>query len=112
MRVRCIASRVFWTSRLGDRVIVSVQNSVQFPKQASELQPDLMLLKPREDFYTAGHPLAHDVLLLIEVEDTTLRLDRRVKIPFYRAVRALARGETLTPPALPDVEVRVEDLIG
>ena len=40
-----------WMSRLGDRVIVSVQNPVQFPKEDSELQPDIMLLKPRADFY-------------------------------------------------------------
>ena len=130
-----------WMSRLGERVIVSVQNPVRFPKEDSELQPDVMLLKPREDFYTGAHPLADDVLLLIEVADTSLRLDRRVKVPLYarvgiretwlcdlvaahvavyrepvdgryRSVRALARGETLAPTALPDVHVRVEELIG
>ena len=130
-----------WTSRLGARVIVSVQNPVQFPKVDSELQPDIMLLKPRTDFYTASHPVADDVLLLIEVADTSLRLDRRVKIPLcaragiretwlcdlvtgrveayrnptdgrYRSVQALARGHTLAPTALPDIQVRVEDLIG
>ena len=130
-----------WTLRLGERAIVSVQNPVQFPNEASELQPDVMLLKPRDDFYTAAHPLADDVLLLIEVADTSLRLDRRVKIPLYarvgiretwlcdlvsaqievygepiegryRSVRALARGEALAPTELPDVHVRVEDLIG
>jgi Uma2 family endonuclease len=130
-----------WTSRLGERVIVSVQNPVQFPKEDSELQPDIMLLKPRADFYSGSHPLTNDVLLLIEVADTTLRLDRRVKIPLYarvgiretwlcdvvtgrvevhrdatdgryRSVRALARGETLAPTALPNIHVSVEDLIG
>lgn len=130
-----------WTSRLGERVIVRVQNPVRFPKEDSELQPDIMLLKPRADFYTGSHPLADDVLLLIEVADTSLRLDRRVKIPLYarvgiretwlcdlvtgrvevhrdptdgryRSVRALARGETLAPTALPDIHVAVEDLIG
>lgn len=132
---------MLWTSRLGQRVIVRVQNPVRFPKEASELQPDIMLLKPRADFYTAAHPLAADVLLLIEVADTSLRLDRRVKIPLYarvgiretwlcdlvtsrvevhrdptdgryRSVRALAREETLAPTALPDIHVAVEDLIG
>jgi hypothetical protein len=67
-------------------VIVSVQNPVQFPKEDSELQPDVMLLKPREDFYTGADPLADDVLLLIEVADTSLRLERRVKIPLYARV--------------------------
>jgi Uma2 family endonuclease len=130
-----------WTSRMGVRVIVRVQNPVQFPKEDSELQPDIMLLAPRADFYTASHPLADDVLLLIEVADTSLRLDRRVKIPLYarvgirdmwlcdlvsgrvevyrepegdryRTVRSVQRGGSLTPAAFSDITVRVEDLIG
>src|SRR2546425_6121593 len=80
-----------WTSRLAERVIVRVQNPVQFPEADSELQPDLLLLRPRDDFYAAGHPRVADVLLLIEVGDTTLRLDRRVKIPLYPP---LGVGET------------------
>lgn len=72
-----------WTLRLGDRVIVRVQNPVVLPQEASELQPDIMLLTPRADFYTGAHPTAADVLLLIEVADTSLLLDRRVKMPLY-----------------------------
>ena len=72
-----------WMSRLGGRAIVQVQNPVEFPEELSELQPDIALLRPRPDFYRAAHPRAADVLLLIEVADTTLRLDRRVKIPLY-----------------------------
>ena len=49
----------------------------------SEPQPDLALLRPREDFYSAAHPGPSDVLLLIEVSDTTLRYDRDVKLPLY-----------------------------
>jgi Uma2 family endonuclease len=42
-----------------------------------------MLLKPREDFYKSTLPRPSDVLLLIEVADTSLRYDREVKIPLY-----------------------------
>jgi Uma2 family endonuclease len=130
-----------WTSRLGDRAIVRVQNPVQFPKEDTELQPDVMLLHPRDDFYTTSHPLAADVLLLIEVADTTLRLDRRVKIPLYARVgirevwlvdltsarvemyrtaqgdryldvTVVERGQRLGPLAFSDVTVAVGDLIG
>lgn len=49
----------------------------------SEPEPDLMLLKPRSDFYSGAHPAAADVLLLIEVSDTTLAYDRGIKLPLY-----------------------------
>jgi Uma2 family endonuclease len=49
----------------------------------SEPQPDLMLLRPREDCYSNSHPTARDVLLLIEVSDSTVRYDRDIKIPLY-----------------------------
>src|SRR2546427_6167898 len=81
-----------WTSRLGERAIVRIQNLVRFAKEDSELQPDVMLLRPRDDFYTTSHPVAADVLLLIEVADTSVRLERRVRIPLY--ARAGVRGET------------------
>jgi Uma2 family endonuclease len=42
-----------------------------------------MLLKPRDDFYTRSHPGPDDVLLLIEVADTSAHYDRTVKIPLY-----------------------------
>src|SRR5438093_2027653 len=47
-----------WTSRLGERAIVRIQNPVRFAKEDSELQPDVMLLRPRDDFYTTSHPAA------------------------------------------------------
>jgi Uma2 family endonuclease len=49
----------------------------------SEPEPDLMLLKPRTDFYAEAHPSAADVLLLIEVADTGARYDREIKLPLY-----------------------------
>lgn len=49
----------------------------------SEPEPDLMLLRRRADDYTQAHPGAEDVLLLIEVADTTVRYDLEVKLPLY-----------------------------
>jgi len=72
------------TSLLGEklarRVIVWVQNPVKLGKR-SEPQPDLTLLKWRDDFYEPSLPTPDDVLLLIEVSDTTLEADRQIKIP-------------------------------
>jgi Uma2 family endonuclease len=130
-----------WTSRLGERAIVRVQNPVVLPEEASELQPDLMLLTPRADFYTGSHPTATDVLLLIEVADTSLLLDRRVKMPLYArggireawlcdlttgrvdvhrdltagryaSVRTFTASQRLTVDAFPDVALTVAELLG
>src|SRR2546425_4751350 len=55
-----------WTSRLGRRAVVQVQNPIELAKEDSEPQPDLTLLRPRDDFYTSAHPTADDVLLRSE----------------------------------------------
>jgi Uma2 family endonuclease len=49
----------------------------------SEPQPDLAVLKPRAEGYRRAHPTAVDVLLLIEVSDTTLRYDLGRKARLY-----------------------------
>lgn len=49
----------------------------------SEPEPDLMLLRPREDRYAGAHPTPADVLLLVEVGDSSARYDREVKLPLY-----------------------------
>ena len=49
----------------------------------SEPEPDLLLLAPREDDYFGAKPTSKDVLLLIEVSDSTARYDRRIKVPLY-----------------------------
>ncbi len=67
---------------VGDQAIVRVQGVVSLSR-SSEPQPDLTLLKPRNDFYASRHPTASDTLLIIEVSDTTLRYDREIKVPLY-----------------------------
>src|SRR2546426_2118990 len=74
-------TRLF-TRELGERVVVSVQNPVALT-ETSEPQPDLALLRPRADFYAAGHPGPEDVLLMVEVADTSATSDRAVKVPLY-----------------------------
>ena len=130
-----------WTSRVGERAIVRVQNPVVLPHDASEIQPDIMLLAPRADFYGAAHPTPADVLLLIEVADTSLLLDRRVKMPLYgqagiqeawlcdlttgridvhrdvtggryATVRTHTTSQRLSARAFPDVNLTVAELLG
>lgn len=62
--------------------IVWVQNPLRLDNH-SEPQPDIAVLKPRADFYGSAHPGPEDVLLVIEVSDTTLEYDRKVKVPLY-----------------------------
>jgi Uma2 family endonuclease len=105
----------------------------------SEPQPDLMLLKRRADFYSGAHPVAADVLLLIEVSDSSLAYDQSVKLNLYArygvgeywvidvegrrihihrepGAKGYARSlvfsaaDTVAPQALPDVKIAVGEL--
>jgi Uma2 family endonuclease len=107
----------------------------------SEPQPDLMLLKRRADFYSGKRPEAPDVLLLIEVSDSSLAFDLGVKLNLYarygvseywvvdvegrRVVchreptpKGYARntehatGDVLTPQAFPHLKVAVDEIFG
>jgi Uma2 family endonuclease len=124
---------------IGDRALLSVQDPVELP-DLSEPQPDVMLLRPRDDDYSRSNPTATDVLLLIEVADTSLTYDRDVKGPMYAeagimdywllnivdgqllvfreptptgyaSVQALGRGDSVTPLAFPDLTIQVSDLL-
>lgn len=125
---------------LGDAVVVSVQDPIHL-NDFSEPQPDLALLKPRKDFYSHSHPTPDDVLVVIEVADTSVNYDRNVKLPLYaragipeawlmvlqkdvievhsqprngkyQKVQRLKRGKTLVSPTIPTFECKVEDLLG
>lgn len=69
------------TTRLLAWAIVSVQNPIVLDD--SEPEPDLALLAPRDDFYAQSKPKSSDVLLLIEVADSSLAYDREIKLPLY-----------------------------
>ena len=77
-----ICLTTLFTQQAGDRVFVSVQNPVQIDP-LTVFQPDLAILLPRDDFYMNSHPTPKDVLLIIEVSDSTVDYDRNVKIPKY-----------------------------
>jgi Uma2 family endonuclease len=71
------------TRRLGeDEALVDAQDPVVLG-DISEPQPDLALLRPSPSFYAEAHPGPGDILLLIEVADSSLAYDREVKVPTY-----------------------------
>jgi len=67
---------------VGTSAIVWAQNPIRLNDQ-SEPQPDMALLKPRPDFYENAHPQPADILLIIEVADSSVDFDRETKLPLY-----------------------------
>lgn len=133
-------TRAFIT-RLGERAIVRIQGPISIPKWSMP-QPDVIVLVARADFYRKGHPEPPgDVALVIEVSDSTVAYDRRVKLPLYArsgvteawivdlpaglvqvcrepgphgygfSVEVLPGG-TVSPLAFPDVTLEVADILG
>ncbi len=125
---------------VGDVAIVSVQNSIRLPKK-SQPQPDVALLRWRDDFYSGRRPTPGDVSLLVEVAESSLAADRGVKLPLYaeagvpevwivdlsqdavevysnpsgsayQNVRRAAKGEALALPADLAGTVEVNDIVG
>src|SRR5262249_2651056 len=64
------------------RAIVRVQGAVRLSNW-TEPEPDLAVLKPRQDFYREAQPSPADLLLVVEVAESSLAYDRRVKGPLY-----------------------------
>ena len=124
--------------RVGDEMRVDVQNPIRLGEH-SEPQPDLAVIRART--YGERLPGPEDVLLLIEVSDTTLAYDRNVKLPLYARAgigevwilnlpagtverhtdpsgngyaspKLAQRGETLESVALPDLALSVDDVLG
>jgi Uma2 family endonuclease len=74
-------TRLF-VQRAANRAVVSVQGPV-IVSERSIPQPDLALLKLRADDYCDSNPTASEVLLAVEVADTTLAFDLGTKVPLY-----------------------------
>ena len=118
----------------------SVQNSIIL-NNLSEPQPDIALLKPRADFYEHGHPQPEDILLLVEVADSSIEYDRDVKIPLYASsgicevwlvdiyeqlitvyryphadgyseIRTFHHGDVLDIQAFPEIKLNVDHILG
>lgn len=71
-------------SRLLGKVQIWSQNPIRL-EDKSEPQPDFAILKRRDDFYEEALPTPADILLIIEVADSTISYDREVKMPLYAA---------------------------
>ncbi|MFZ2899345.1 MAG: Uma2 family endonuclease [Saprospiraceae bacterium] len=72
----------FLSKLLADRCIISIQDPI-IVNDHSAPEPDVAILKYKPDFYALEHPHAEDILLLIEVADSSLEYDRSVKRPLY-----------------------------
>lgn len=66
----------------GSSLIVRTQSPIRLDDH-SEPQPDVAVIRFREDFYRDAHPGPADVLLIVEVADTSADVDRGVKVPLY-----------------------------
>ena len=139
--VACVnrATRLF-LHLVQDKAIVSVQNAFRLNEQ-SRPEPDLAIIRKSEDDYDDQLPGAEDVLLLIEVSDSTLIFDRNDKAPryaeagipelwivdlqnqlieahtnpkngIYHHIRRATRGETLVPQFDSNATVLVDDILG
>jgi Uma2 family endonuclease len=64
------------------KAVVTVQNPVRLDDH-SEPEPDVAVLRLRDDFYAETHPHPEDVILLVEVSDTSYEFDTKVKLPLY-----------------------------
>ncbi len=139
------AGRVDWLNawfsvRLAGRVIVRIQSSVRLALRL-EPEPDVALLRFRDDFYASRLPGPDDVLLIIEVADTSLPYDRDTKQRLYatagirefwivdlrnmqllvcRSPRdgrytentALQPGATISPLEFPELSLTVDEILG
>lgn len=122
---------------VGESAIVSIQSPIRIEPD-SEPEPDVAIL--RRGNYREAHPTPADVLLLIEVADSSLRLDRRKKLPVYAAagiaeswlvdlvsetierhtepkdghyqqVATARRGESLASTVLPEITLAVDTVL-
>ncbi|HVF99656.1 MAG TPA: Uma2 family endonuclease [Chloroflexia bacterium] len=119
---------------------VQVQNPVQLD-QYSQVQPDVTLLRFRDYTRDRQHLGPADVLLAVEVSDTTLIKDRQLKLPLYaqagipevwivniqqerievhsqpeggayKTVRRLRRGQSVAVPGFAEAKVKVDEVLG
>ena len=125
--------------QLRDRALVGVQNAV-YLDNCKEFQPDVTILRSSDDFYLSNPPGPDDVLLLIEVSDSSLSYDRDVKLSLYASAgipefwianipdsvvevytdpsgseyqtrRVFSAEDSVSPSAFPDVSLTVSRIV-
>lgn len=136
----CISKQqALFDARLAGRAITRVQHPIHLGDD-SEPEPDLALVRPREDWYAGGHPRVEDVFLAIEVAHSTLAFDRNRKVPHYgrngipeswlwdipsqclhvyrdpgpegyTTVTTYRGADTVSPLAFPDIQLRVDEVL-
>ncbi|MCY4508670.1 MAG: Uma2 family endonuclease [Acidobacteria bacterium] len=137
-----IVNRLTWrlVMRLAGRAWVSVQNPVRLDRHTEPL-PDLVVARGGEDDYADRHLEADDILLVVEVADSSLRYDRIEKMPRYAAAgipeawlvdvaggavtvstgpgpdgyadrRVFRRGEGIVSTAVAGLQVTVDEIVG
>jgi Uma2 family endonuclease len=125
---------------VGDAAIVRVQGSIALGGDG-EPEPDIVLLRPRDDFYAGSDAGPEDILFIVEVADSPEGYDRLTKAPLYAryripelwladvnrdrvaihreptptgyaTIQIARRGETISPMAFPDLQIAVEAIVG
>ncbi|MEB3339981.1 Uma2 family endonuclease [Okeania sp.] len=131
---------MIFNNLLRGKVIVDIQNPINL-NDDSEPEPDLALLQWRDDCYVGTLPEPEDILLLIEVADSSIKYDRETKIPLYakngisevwlidinqqlvevyrqpqgnsyQNVQQFFRGDILTIEAFNDINLAVDKILG
>ena len=130
----------YLVERAGRQAVVLTQNPVRL-SNFTEPQPDFALAKAKEDFYASGHPGPEDLMLIVEVSDTSLKYDRDVKAALYARMgipelwivdirkrrvevfrsprptgyadrQTVEEDDELAPAALPILKIGVKEILG
>jgi Uma2 family endonuclease len=129
-----------FAQELGGRAIFRIQGPLLVDNYNLP-EPDAMLMEPRADFYESGHPRPENILLLMEVADSSIQRDREVKLALYaisgireywiedvlkdallifrdpagdkyETCLTLRRGDTASPLSFPDIQFKVDQILG
>ncbi len=141
LHVRCLNFLSSYLNRLfATTYIISVQNPIIL-NDLSEPQPDISVVRFREDFYKDSLPAAADISLIIEVSDVSVEFDRSIKFPKYAAagipeawlinleaervevhsvakettygmVKIYGRGENVLSETMPNLGLSVDSILG
>ena len=124
--------------KLGNQVIIRNQNPIVLD-DFSEPEPDIVLAKPPREIYFERHPKAEDILLIVEISDSTLGRDRFAKglayssagirqylivnvaensiedyrepsADGYKSKQTFHKGESFSLAAFPEIEIKIDDL--
>jgi Uma2 family endonuclease len=137
----CVTALSNWlVPALLGRAVVRIQQPIRLSSR-SEPEPDVAVVRYRDDLYRGGHPEPKDVLLIIKVADSTLAYDLRRRLPLYaaagipevwiaevgsrqvracrepqgrryRQVEIISGNGTLSPVAFPDLVLKVAEVFG